>query len=314
MDINTIWDVFEKERNKNDVNKCSVDYDKIIPSEMCKDCGGNKLCNTINQIICGDCGLIQSTFLCDNAQITVSSAKTSNIPYHSYNNNSSNNKLKKMQEWYMWSNEEKNNYKLSMYTKDICNKLGIQEALHVDISATVTTVMNVIKKHDGTKRARVKDGIILNCIQYVSQSTQNPLSAIALAKKLELDIKYVTRGEKLLLELMSHNRLNFKKETMIETRSPYSYVLEVIKKNKLKIPDIILTQVETLIQVCDQNDIILDHTPLSIGVCCFYYVLKSNDVECELKLFCEMYNISLVTVIKTYNKLKQYETLIKKFM
>jgi transcription initiation factor TFIIIB Brf1 subunit/transcription initiation factor TFIIB len=219
-----------------------------------------------------------------------------------------------MQEWYMWSNEEKNNYKLSMYTKDICNKLGIQEGLQVDISNTVTTVMNVIKKHDGTKRARVKDGIILNCIQYVSQSTTTPLSAIALAKKIGLDIKYVTRGEKLLLELMSHKRLNFNKETMIETRNPYSYVVEVIKKNKVKIPDVILTQVKALIDVCEANDIILDHTPLSIGVCCFYYILKSNDVECDLKLFCEMYNISLVTVIKTYNKLKQYDTIIKEHM
>lgn len=312
MDIDSIWDVFDQQRNKTDdqVGKCET----IIPLDRCKDCGGYKLCNTVNQIICGECGLIQSTFLCDSANVSYNSTKANTVPYHSYSNSKSNVKLKKMQEWYMWTNEEKNNYKLAVYTRDICKKLGIGEALHADICATITTVMNTIKKYDGTKRARVKDGIILNCIQYVSQGTQTPLSAIALAKRMDLEIKYVTRGEKLLLELMSHNRLEFKKETMIETRTPYSYVLEVIKKNKLKIPDVILSRVQLLIEICEQNDIILDHTPLSIGVCCFYYILKLNAIECDVKLFSEMYNISIVTVIKTYNKLKHHDELIRKHL
>jgi len=311
MDIDSIWDVFDQERNKS----CkTVQVDVSTQSPTCRDCGGSKLCNTVNQVICGECGLIQSTFLCDNANVSFTGTKSNSAPFHSYSNSKSNIKLKKMQEWYMWTNEEKNNYKLSVYTKDICKKLGIGEALHTDICTTIITVMNIIKKHEGTKRARVKDGIILNCIQYVSQGTQNPLSAIALAKKMDLETKYVTKGEKLLLELISHKRLDFKRDTMIETKSPFSYVLEVVKRNKLKIPDLILHQVEALIQICEQNDIILDHTPLSIGVCCFYYILQLNSIECDMKLFSEMYKISIVTVIKTYNKLKQHNQLIQKHL
>jgi hypothetical protein len=212
--------------------------------------------------------------------------------------------MKKMQDWYMWTNEEKNAYKLAVYTKSLCKTLNITETFQQLIADTVIEVMTIIRKHDGTKRARVKDGIILCCIQYVTKTLQQELSAIALAKKMNLDIKYVTRAEKIILELINSKKLHLNKSSILETKDPFSYVMDVINKKSIKVSDDILIKISNLIDYCQANDLLLDHTPLSIGVCCFYYVLKLNDMQIDMKVFSELYDLSIVTVIKTHNKLK----------
>jgi len=189
----------------------------------------------------------------------------------------------------------------------MCQKLGIQESMYPLICDTVTNVMEIIKQNDGTKRARVKDGIILTCIQYTHDSSQSIyLSAADLAKRIGLDIKYVTKAEKLVLELINRHKLNIKRETILKTKTPYQYLTEVIDKHSIRIPRELLAKVETLINYCETNDLLLDHTPLSIGVCCLYYILKQTGIKCDIKLLCDYYNLSAVTVIKTYNKLKTY--------
>ena len=81
-----------------------------------------------------------------------------------------------MQDWFMWTNDEKNSYKLSNYTKDLCNKLSIPDTLTPLICNIVNVVISAIKKYEGTKRARVKDGIILSCIEYVGKENDFKIS------------------------------------------------------------------------------------------------------------------------------------------
>jgi transcription initiation factor TFIIIB Brf1 subunit/transcription initiation factor TFIIB len=278
---------------------------------ICKQCSAKTICNYDNEIVCEECGLIQETVLYD----TYSFEQQSDFS-NSKNNtfNSSNNKINKMQQWYMWSNDEKNNYKLSNYTKSLCLKLEIHESLINIICQTVVEVMTIIKKYEGTKRARVKDGIILTCIQYVSKNTHNILSANDLAKRIQLDTKYITKAEKIILELINSNKLNnLNKSSIIDVKKSFQYIEDVIYKHNLKINHIILKQVQILINFCEQNDILLDHTPLSIGVCCFYYILNLHHINIDMKLFSELYDLSVVTVLKTLNKLKQYENILPTF-
>lgn len=212
-----------------------------------------------------------------------------------------------MQDWYMWTNDEKNIYKLKMYVKNLCQRLKISEYLIDQIVNVVTMVMDTIKRNDGTKRARVKDGIIVICIYYVSKDTITPYSYMDMAKRLDLDIKYVTRAERLILELLNSKKLNLSKSLVLDTQKPYDYIINTIKSKNLNIDNQILEHTQSLIAICEDNDILLDHTPLSVGVSCFYYILKSNNIDIDLKLFSELYDLSVVTVVKTYNKLKVYE-------
>jgi transcription initiation factor TFIIIB Brf1 subunit/transcription initiation factor TFIIB len=274
----------------------------------CKQCSAKTVCNYDNEIVCEECGLIQEVILYDTYSFEQQIDYTKNN-VTTYNNT----KINKMQQWYMWTNDEKNNYKLSNYTKSLCSKLDIHESLVNIICQTVVDVMNTIKKYEGTKRARVKDGIILACIQYVSKNTYNVLSANDLAKRIGLDTKYITKAEKIILELINSNKLNLNKSSIIDVKKSFQYIEDIIYKHKLKINQIILEQVKTLITFCDKNDILLDHTPLSIGVCCFYYILNIHNINIDMKLFSELYDLSVVTVLKTLNKLKQYDKLLPKF-
>lgn len=278
--------------------------------DKCDQCGNIQLYYNRNETVCCECGLILNSAPFDSSPTFESKPTTFRKP------SAQNHKLTKLQNWYMWTNEEKNAYKLSMYTKTLCIQLSIHESLIPNICDTVCHVMDTIKKYDGTKRARVKDGIILVCIQFVSKdaSATIELSAVELARKLNLDIKYITKAEKLILELVHADKLHFSKQCLLGFKTPIDYVKETIQKKQLKIPDSIIRKVEWLIRLCESNDLLLDHTPTSVGVCCFYYILKTCEITFDTRMFSELYDLSFVTLIKTYNKLKQSEELIKSRM
>jgi hypothetical protein len=172
-------------------------------------------------------------------------------------------------------------------------------------------VINIIKKTDGTKRARVKDGIILNCIYYVSKNKHMQISF--LAKKLNLDMKYVTRAEKLIVELINSKKLIFEK-SFLETNSPYTCVNAIIQKKNIKIDVEILQLFKKLINICEENDILLDHTPNAIGVCCLYYIFCLKNINIDAKKMGQLFSLSPVTILKTFNKLNVHDEKINKLL
>lgn len=264
--------------------------------KLCKNCGSSNTDTT-----CYDCGLINDdNYLVDTQVFSTPDKRRLTCA------GSSGSKLQKMIDWNMWTNEEKNTYKLKIYTRDLCYRLGITESIIKEVCDTVAIVMNIIKQNEGTKRARVKDGIILSCIEYVSKyMLQFTISVENLAKIINLDIKYVTRAEKIILELINSKKLDLDKKYILSVDKPYDYVQAIIHKQNIQVPQNILEEVQKLIQTCEKNDVLVDHTPLSIGVSCFYYVLKQHNIDVDLKILSDMYNLSIVTVLKTFNKLSK---------
>lgn len=317
IDINLIWNQFDNLHDNNNINNKKINQnDKEINKEnninkilKCNTCHNTKILEDIYETTCNNCGLVLNSDFCSN----ITSYESNEIPTQKRQYSAASSKLKKMQEWYMWSNDEKAQYKLNQYTKSLCQKLEIHENIIENICETVYKVMDAIKKQDGTKRARVKDGIILVCIQYVysyfNENIHKP-SAIDLSKKLNLDIKYITKAEKIVLELINKNPNILNKSAMVDIKKPMEYVYHVNNKYNLQISKSILDKVEYLINKCEDNDILLDHTPLSIGVCCLYYILKINNITIDLKIFSNIYNLSVVTVMKTYNKLKNNDHIL----
>lgn len=300
-ELENIWNDFKLEKQTDDLNESLKT--KIY---SCSSCNSKNLQFDNYEIICFDCGLI-----IDEDRIISSQTFDNNV---SQVKKRTYNKLSKMQEWYMWSNEEKNVYKLKTYIIELCNKLYIPEFLFSNIIELCVNVIDLIKKTDGTKRARVKDGILVICIYYVTKDTSTPFSYVDMSKRLNLDIKYVTRAERMILELVNSKRLNLDKKIMLDTKKPFDYIAESINKYNLNISKDILKLVKILIEICEDNDLLLDHTPLSIAVSCFYYILKLRNVETDVKIFSDFYNLSIVTVIKTYNKLKIYENKINELL
>lgn len=313
MDLEQIWNEVDNQNCKFDNISSSIKKTEIT---FCTNCSSKNL-NTEGQIICQDCGLILDNFsLSCKSNFDNYNSNEYNTKYNAkYKTQcSKSNKMLKRQEWYMWTNEEKNIYKLKNYIYNLCIQLKIIDNIINYIVDTTVIVMDCIKKNDGTKRARVKDGIIIMCIHYVTKDTDTPYSYLDLSRQLNLEIKYVTKAERIILELINSKKLKLDKMTVLKTQKPFDYVITTINKHKLNISKDILNKVQELILLCEDNDLLLDHTPLSVGVSCFYYILKCETIDIDLKIFSELYNLSIVTVIKTYNKLLKYKTQISKLL
>lgn len=298
MNLDSVW------RNFEQFDKTETEP-PVVHRDICRACLQATVQQGNSEAVCYNCGHVvpESTVL----QVAFETAPEMRKSTRSNT---------KVHNWMLWSNEEKNTYKLNQYTKSICKRLEIHDSLITSICETVVNVMTVIKKFEGTKRARVKDGIILVCAEYVamcSQSQTQKVTAVELAKKMGLETKYITKADKMILELKMSNKLDMKRQSVSDIPNPYKYVEDVVTKHNLKIPRNILQQVRKLIQVCEDQDLLLDNTPLSVGVSCFYYCLKKNNIGLDLKMFSDIYDLSIVTVTKTYNKLKGHHHILEKY-
>lgn len=257
---------------------------KIFKNMNCKECGNDEIYD-IGEFTCNKCGLVQSCVFSYNT--------FENIDVK-YSKNTS-----KFEKW-CYTNTEKSDYKLTQYTQQMCNRLNIPNTLIQSICNIVVYVMNTIKKYDSTKRSSVKDGIILVCIQYICKNLEYYCSHIEFSKKIKLDIKYITRAEKLIVELLNSNKIQLEDFHKINIRTPYEYIYLIIKNNNFKISENLLNKTKDFINECESNKLLLNYSPLSIGACCFYYILVKHDIEINIKNFSKLFSVSSITISKTF--------------
>jgi transcription initiation factor TFIIIB Brf1 subunit/transcription initiation factor TFIIB len=290
--------------------------DNITPKiTECTFCKNDNLIEDNFTIICKECGLVL------NNDLNISSY-TFTEEVQANKSSGSFSKLTKMQKWLEWTNEEKQIYKLKNDTRLLCETLNINETLIPTICDFVCNVMCKIKQMEGSKRSRVKDGIVIICICYISNNpiynnTTFNYNSVKLAKKIGLDIKYITKADKIFLEIINcdlDNLLHIDKLVVNKQDSPMNYIYKIIETYNLNINPDIINKTKNLINICEDNDLLTDHTSLSIGVSCFYYILNMYNIEINIKLFTKMFDITNITINKINNKLKIHDTKIQKLL
>jgi len=291
MDLDVIW-------NQLDSLKAIEECDEI--KVKCVQCEQSAFEIISNEKVCTNCGLVSDQ--------SVSFVNESFEPEIQRRYNNKHDKLSKMQEWYMWSNEEKSNYKVQLYVQDFCSQLGIPEMLVQRVYETVLTINNAVKKFEGTKRAKVKDSIILLCIEMVSKD----FSAIKLAKSIKLEAKFISKAEQIIIELVNSKKLDLKKTDVHGVKTPLECIREGLRKRNINIDDRLIYKVKCLIDICDSHDLLIDHSPLSIGVGCLYYILQKYNINIEARVIADIYSLSHVTVLKTFNQLTPFKDIITK--
>jgi len=300
----------EKEKEKEKQRICTL---------LCKNCNEDL---QSNDNVCYNCGL-------ETGGVEYSSYNFEEVEQTPYKKSSfQNSRIAKIQEWFTWTSEEKNEYKLNKYTKEFCYNLNnsfsdikknimLNENIIEQVVIFVSQVMKAIKDDfNGPKRSKVKDGLIIMCIYYILKSNEGTrISYIDISKILKIEMKYISSANKTITLLINNGKLKIKesfKDFIFKTEKPMDYINKIIEKYNLSIDSLILIQVSNLIDICEDNDILLDHTPLSIGVSCFYYILSLNSLEIDIKLFSELYNISIVTIDKTFKKLLCFKVQFEK--
>lgn len=268
-------------------------------NSLCNNCGSDNILE--ENMVCAECGLILDQLQFSNYTFEIQQESKMHNKF---------NKLNKMQEWMSWTNSEKMEYKLKKYTRELCEQIGIYDKIIETVCDLVYKIMMSIKNNcDGPKRSRVKDGIIINCIEYVSKEIGDIKYNYAdLAKKINLDMKYISKADKILTNL---NLPEFNKN---KQENPIEYIKNIIHKYNLEIDNVSIDKTEILINICEDNDLLLDHAPISMAIACFYYILSKQNHAIDIKKFSEIFNLSLVTLTKTINKLKFYEIKIDKLL
>lgn len=251
----------------------------------CRGCSSSNIYQD-NEFICNDCGLIQSSIF---------------STYQKCDEKVSYNKNFKNPNWLIYTSKEKSDYNLNKSTEEICFALKIPECLKSSVCNLVIYVMNAIKKNDSSKRSSVKDGIILVCIKYICKINDSFYSYSNLAKRLNINMKYITRAEKLITELIHSGKIVLHDFDKINIIKPYDYVVSIIKINKIEISDELFSIIEKTINKCIENKILLNYSPLSIGACGCYYVLKNNNIDINLNDFAKLFDTSIITITKIYN-------------
>lgn len=313
-DIWNIYDNFKKdEKNILDiviengfkcVNCNHIEYDT---DHVCTNCG---LMNNNDKIY--DNNINYDT----NTEMTVL-----NYPKKKYNYDK-NNHLCKMKTWYENTSEEKNEYKLLLYTKKICNSLEINSYIDY-ICDLVNKVLKCIKLNDGTKRSRVKDGIIVVCIYYTykKHNLQNYTFTLQnIAKKLDLNIKYISKAEITILELINKKKISMDRNILLNIDTSLNILPDIKLQFRLYFDhskskacfglvrseiDVLFKELESLLKYYENNELFNNHTPFSITVGCLYYLLKQK-YDSDIILLSNVYNISHITILKIYKHLVQH--------
>ena len=287
-------------------NTCTgCGYIEYIDIDVCTNCG----LMFVHKLVCYDENDMTNSYNPNNEDCNGNDNNGFNLNnFKKVNNSQKFSRISQMQNWYKWSKDEKNTYKLGLYIKNLCATLNIE--LYIDyICDLVTTVLDKIKDNEGSKRTRVKDGIIVVCIYYTYKKNNvfvnSNFTTSELSKSIHLDMKYITKAEKFIIELINRKKLHLDKSVFLGNNSPLSYIKNNIVHFNLdkQLLQHVYNQVEILIQLCEDEEILLDHTPLSIGIGCFYYILKKNNIDIDITHFSKIYKLSCVTISKLTRKL-----------
>jgi hypothetical protein len=184
-----------------------------------------------------------------------------------------------------YSNKEKSDYNVQLYTIDLCTKLDI--VYNDSMLSTVVQVINLIKDNYGSKRLKVKDSIIIICISNILG-----VDPLRLSNKIGIENKYIYNSRKFFAEIPELR-------DFIKVRSAFEYIKHVYNSNKILVSHTDpLDETRRLIEYCEKNKILIECNSMTIGVACLYLVLVSNDYNVDIGKFSKMYNVSRATIQK----------------
>lgn len=295
LQIDQIWSEFDSYLNENKETSETVEIDNLC----CKLCG-SKYNNWEFADICKDCGYVNKEYkFLDQDTLTNSTQE----PFKKIQKG--NAKMLKLNDWFMWSEQEKQDYKLKLYIEEKCKLLELNDSIVMQIVDCVTRLFTISKMLLlGTKRSKIKDSIILVFASRLSSISNKNIERFK--KDRKIDIKHITKAEKIILEItQKDNLLNTILTNNNHTNSPF----DIIEKKLDMISELYSYKsiIKKVIDIIVEYDILLDNTPMSIGVTSIYYVVQKLGINVHLKSLCEVFNISVVTVSKTMQKLNSVD-------
>ena len=198
-----------------------------------------------------------------------------------------------------YSKSELQNITLQKYIITVLNKLKIPIIIHNEISIIAFKLIKLMYTFTNYKGAYLKKALIIITIYKL----YNVYSYNDLILQIDLNIKYISKAEMCIAELISTKHIS-EDFCGVQNNHPIRVIYNIIHLRKLKIPDSILSNTNSLINKCLQLGFNSEHQPSSIAISCLYFIIKQFNVDMDIKLFCSIYNLSNTTISKVVDKIK----------
>lgn len=169
----------------------------------------------------------------------------------------------------------------------------------LSLSSNILYLISKKKENNGKilQKSKIKHALILLtiCSLYKNIDLKKTL------KLIDLDIKYISKVEILINELIANKDIPIDYFTI--NQNP---LLKITSINNNVIPDYILKDTNNMFIQLSSNITFLEHTPYSLSVSCLYYLLEKNKFSFNLAEFCFIYNLSMTTITKIIYKIKNH--------
>jgi transcription initiation factor TFIIIB Brf1 subunit/transcription initiation factor TFIIB len=293
FDVEKIWEEFDKVR----VLASTED----IESTICPVCQAT-ISSDLAMDVCKECGYIKKEYLFDSNKPILAAQEVNVRKRHSCTKDDS--RMLKINDWYMWSDQEKSNYKLRLYVEDKCHLFSLTEMQTGKVVDAVTKVLELSKLVlEGTKRSKTKDSIIYLCCRKVKGDHR---FCENVRGKIGLSMKHITKAEKIMLELAQKDRQLYQ---FLHSNDCTSHPFDVIKSKLMRIKPLASLEILVIktIDVIMETDVLLDNTPMSVAVASLCYVIQKSEIEIPIKVLCDVFEISIVTISKAMKKILKHD-------
>lgn len=277
---------------------------------LCTRCSSNKIIDHI----CTDCGLIQKheTIYKQNYNDIWIESKSKLCGKHgsggknggggkmgNKNNLYSNSRLQTLIHWNQITSLDRKEMKIKESIEELRYKIGLTDEIY---NTYFDQVKNLYLKLGLIKRGNIKDAILLVLLEY---SIDNILgkNANIFAKQIQLETKHITNARKIVYEKLQENKIICPINNKLNV-DVFTWIQNIVVSKNLILGD--QQEIKDLINKYKTEHLLDHHTPKTVAIGLVYYVLTKKQ-KVDKKSFCDIFNISIVTISKIYKEIINIE-------
>ncbi len=305
-----------------DLNKKSE-----VKKKICKSCKSDKLVtdNIKGYLVCSECAVINQEFLDENPEFTHDEENNGNgasrygcpsnyfFPKSALGTKIASkgyNKVIALQRQGQMPYREKSLLEVLERIQSKCKKYGVTQTI-IDSAKILYKKVSDSKHVRGKRKGKNmimrcinRRSMIAACVFYACKMQKEPRSPKEIADIYELEIKHVHRGCRKILDYIDLN------STFYQIRN--SQAADFIERLAKKM-DVDKKYIDIAKDVCNnihKLDIASTHEPPSVAAGCILLVANTYNVNISKKQISEIFDISDVTISKTYRKIHPYYKII----
>lgn len=295
----------EKEDTKDKCNFCrSSNFDKIDNKLICSDCGGivREFLNSDAQFENAESG--GTSYGCPSSVFFPNSALGCKIKTRGFS------KIANLQRQGQMPYEEKSLMEVMSSIQHKCDKYTITQKV-IDTAKILYKKISECKHTTGKRKGKSiimrcinRRSLIAACVFYACKLENKPRSPKEIADIYDLEVKHVNRGCRKFLEYVDISTYFNKIKACQASNFIARYSSDLNLTNEvLEIAQQVCENIHTL-------DIASNHEPPSIAAASILLICKSLKKDINKKHISEIFQISDVTISKTFRRIFPYHKII----